>query len=423
MTDCFFVSAHVFTLRQYLLTLADTRGLTRTLGEIDVCRDERGAMCCTVGNSAAVFRIRHEGRIRALRCYTRPADHRAEIYGDRLLRRELFLYTSPASGEWVDVVLDDWIEGETLSHCIREAVGRRDTTRLAALAAAFDRLAADLVADDRAHGDLKPENIVVGADGQLHLIDFDAAFLPSFAGQRSPELGTAAWQHPARDTDYFDATLDDYPAALISTTLHALALDPSLHERHPHPDGQLFDPLRIGSDPALREVLALFERTGDALRYRIARLLTSPVPQLPALKGLLAGAIRGQAAPVPNGGSAPEAPPELFVENGLWGFRTAQRVVIPPLYDSGFDFSEGLAAVRLGTTWHFIDPEGRTRLSLPECDAVKPFRNGVALTIRRGIRTFIDRTGRPVRATTSPDSRTHAAEADNSRHGTGESGR
>ena len=48
----------MFTLRQYLTTLADTHGLTRTLGEIEVCRDGKGRICYSAGNSAVVFRIR-----------------------------------------------------------------------------------------------------------------------------------------------------------------------------------------------------------------------------------------------------------------------------------------------------------------------------------------------------------------------------
>ena len=56
----------MFTLRQYLTTLADTHGLTKTLGGMEVCRDSRGRMCYTVGNSAIVFRVRHEGHILSL---------------------------------------------------------------------------------------------------------------------------------------------------------------------------------------------------------------------------------------------------------------------------------------------------------------------------------------------------------------------
>ena len=88
-----------------------------------------------------------------------------------------------------------------------------------------------------------------------------------------------------------------------------------------------------------------------------------------------------------------EAPAELFVENGRWGYRTPQRTVVPPLYDSGFDFTEGLAAVLLGSTWHYIDTAGRTCLSFPGCEAVKPFRNGRAQVVRNGRRIGIDRAG------------------------------
>lgn len=383
------------TLRQYLMSLSDPCGLTRTLGEVEVCRDATGRMCFSVGNSAVVFRIRHEGRIRSLRGYLRPQRHLREIYGERLLEKELYLYTSTHSGEWVDVVIGDWIEGEDLHTAIAAAAGAGDTERLRRLSENFDRLAAAMVADDRAHGDLKPENILVTADGELRPIDFDAAYLPCFAGETSPELGTAAYQHPARTASDFNARLDDYPAALIAT------------------------------DPALQESIDRFEARGMAVEYRMARLLYAPRPELPELGALLAEAVRqadrrreeasrcgeqplckpqpiadetGPVArdtagqPADEQGVAQEIP-ELFVEGGRWGYRTHERVVIPPLYDNGFDFTEGLAAVLLGRTWHFIDPEGHTRLSCPGCEAVKPFRAGRARLLRHGRRSEIDHEG------------------------------
>lgn len=407
----------MFTLRQYLTTLADTHGLTRTMGDIDVCRDGQGRMCYTVGNSAIVFRIRHRDGIRSLRCYMHPPRHLAEIYGDRLLPQELFLYTSPRSGVWVDVVLGEWIEGITLHEAATGAASAGDTPQLLRLAEAFDRMAAALTSDDWAHGDLKPENIIVDPAGGLHLIDFDATYLPAFAGEASPELGTAAFQHPARTIGDFDASLDDYPAALISTALHALALDPELYTRYPDADGLLFTPQQIAGDEALREAVALFEHEGCALQYRIARMLYAPTPRLFGLAELLARAVRDagrQQGPGPDRRPAgepdtgpdkgpdgkpdteaadPGSIPELFVANGLWGYRTPERIVIPPLYDSGFDFTEGLAAVRIGTSWHYIDTEGRTRIRCTGCEAVKPFRNGRAGIVRNGRRLEIDRTG------------------------------
>ena len=380
----------MFTLRQYLLSLSESRGLTRTLGEVELYRDELGRPCYSAGNSAVVFRIRRNGRIQSLRCYLRTMRHLREIYGDKLLEKELYIYTSSETGVWVDVVLGDWIEGMTLHETAAEAVRTRDTERLRSLAEAFDALAAGMVADDCAHGDLKPENIIVDPAGKLHPIDFDAAYLPAFAGETSPELGTAAYQHPARTAGDFNERLDDYPAALISTALHALAADPAFWERHGNADGALFPPRDIPNAPAYREALALFERRGMALQYRIAQLLRSPSLQLFGLPELLAETVRQAAA----GDSADSAIfPELFVENGRWGYRTPTRVVVPTLYDSGFDFTEGLAAVLLGRTWHYIDTAGRTQLSCPGCEAVKPFRAGRAQVVRNGRRIEIDRAG------------------------------
>lgn len=380
------------TLRQYLLTLSDPEGLLRTLAGAEVCRDAQGRILYAAGNSAVVFRIRHRGQVRSLRCYLRPMRHLREIYRERFLEKELYLYDTAGAGTWVDVVVGEWIEGETLSEAAERAAAERDTQRLQALAAAFDALAARLVSDDRAHGDLKPENIIVDAQGILRLIDFDAAYLPEFAGEQSPELGTAAYQHPARTAADFNAQLDDFPAALISTALHALALDPTLRERYPESDGLLFTPREIlrGRDAAYREVMELFERRGMALQYRIARLLASPTLQLFGLAEFLAASVREAGTAL--AGTPPERL-ELYVEHGLWGYRTSERVVIPPRYDNGFDFSEGWAAVQLGRTWHFIDGSGRVCLSCPGCDSVKPFRNGCAQVVRNGRRTEIDRAG------------------------------
>lgn len=400
----------VFTLRQYLAALADTRGLLRTLGEVELCRDASGAPLYSAGNSAAVFRVRHRGRERALRCYFRRRRNLGAIYGEAYLPEELFLHTSPAEGCYVDIVLCDWIPGRDLRTRIDEAVGAEDRTALADLARRFDRLAARLVADDRAHGDLKPENIVVDPAGDLRPIDLDGLYLPAFAGERSPELGTAAYQHPARTAEDFDERLDDYPAALLSTALHALALDPSLGRRYASVDGLLFTPSRMADDPALEEALALFEHHGEAVAYRIGRLLRSPSLRLPQLAPLLEEAVR-RAEVLPTAEAVREAectasgtarteparrPPELFVRNGLWGFRTEERETIPPLYDEGFDFTEELAAVRLGRIWHYIDPAGRTVLSCPRYEAVKPFREGHAEVRHRSRRLRIDRRGEEV---------------------------
>ena len=128
--------------------------------------------------------------------------------------------------------------------------------------------------------------------------------------------------------------------------------------------------------------------------YRSARLLTAPTLRLFGLGELVREAGRQQTAAERAEGPDEDPAPELFERGGLWGYRTQTECIIAPLYDNGFEFSEGLAAVLLGSTWHFIDRRGRTRISCPDCEAVKPFRNGRAQIIRRGIRSEIDPAGR-----------------------------
>lgn len=389
------------TVTQYLRSLEDPYGLVRTLRDPEVCRRPDGRPWYAVGNSAVVFKVRCAGRTRMLKCYTRPMPHLEILYGRRLLRRELFIYTDHERGEWADVVTGPWYEGPTLGDAVIRAAAAGDRERLLFLAVAFDRLVLAMLRRDWAHGDLKPENIIVTARG-LRLVDFDASYLPALAGEPSPELGTAAYQHPARTVRDYDRHLDDFPAALLSTALHALALDPGLYGRTPLTDGLLFVPKEVvdGSSAVWRECLELFSRAGDAVHWRIALLLRSPVLRLAGLEELMDFAVR-LAGTLPDGDRASDltaayaaAPPELFVRDGWWGFRDGVRIVIPPVYDAGFDFTEGLAAVLTGRRWAFVDTAGREALCMEGFDAVKPFRNGCAVAERNGCRYAVDRRGR-----------------------------
>lgn len=378
----------MFTLRQYLFSLTDPFGLCRTLNDLELERDASGQIRYVVGNAAVTFPVRVGGKRHALRCYFRPSARLKRIYGEEYLERELFLYDAPPQGRWVDVALTQWIEGEELTIHIRKAAEAEDKARLAEISKRFDRMASMLLEAPWAHGDLKPENIIVDLNGELHLIDRDAMFLPEMAGERSSELGTAAYQHPQRTAEDFDATIDDFSVALISTALHALSLDPTLYKRYGGRDGLLLDPQHIPEDEVLKEILQLFEQQGLAIRYRIARSLLRRRPSTLLCRDLFL------QLGTPFATNQTTIPELFFSAEGLWGFRTREGVVIPPLYDEGWDFSEGLAAVRLGSHWHFIDPTGQVVLHAPPCREIKPFHNGLATIYTDQECYRIDFTGR-----------------------------
>lgn len=376
------------TVDKYINLLSDSGDYTATLGVVDVLmRDASGRPLCFTGNRSAVFKIRHEGEVRMLKCYTVPKRNLRRIYGDRCLHDELFV-PSGDSGFCVDVVLGDWVEGRTLRRAIAESVG--DCAAMRRLSTAFDRFALGLLGGEWAHGDIKPDNIIVDAEGEMHAIDFDAMYRPDLDDIVNDEAGTAAFQHPSRTCELYDKSIDDYPVALISSALHALSLDAGLHHRFGTDDNLLFVPEECvgGRSRALEEVLKLLADVGDGVGYRIAAMLASPVAQLPELGELLRWKLAERVMP--------EGVPVLANRNGLWGYVSDGQFVIPPVYDSGFEFSEGVAAVRLGDCFSYISPCGEVVLRVGECEAVKPFAGGRALVIDKNGCFYAYRSGMPV---------------------------
>lgn len=336
----------IISLYQYLKSVRNPHGLTRTLPPFRM-------LSYRTGNSAAVFEIEFGDHRRAmLKCYTRPRQELREIYGRRLLEKELYVYTGCTHGVWVDVVVTGWVEGVTLGEAVRRAVSAGDRDTLRRISSAFDRTALGMLADERAHGDLKPDNIIVAPGLRLRLIDFDAAYLPSMYGRESPELGTAAWQHPSRRKCDFNRHIDDYPIAMLSTVLHALAVRPDIFGAIDD-DCQPFTSRQAvaGQCDALNRAERLFAERCMPAEYRTAQLLRSGSYILPRLEEFLSYCTAGTPAPA-------DTVPELDYRCGLWGYRSAGRFVIPPLFDSGFEFRDGTAEVTLGGVTHRISPTG-----------------------------------------------------------------
>ena len=132
----------------------------------------------------------------------------------------------------------DWVEGQTLDKYIREHID--DQYELSLLAYQFSRLAMWLMPQPFAHGDLKPDNILVKEDGTLVLVDYDGMYVPAMKGQRARELGSPDFRHPGRTEEVFDDHIDDFSLASILLSLKAIALQPDLLEEYGASDRLLF---------------------------------------------------------------------------------------------------------------------------------------------------------------------------------------
>ena len=210
----------------------------------------------TSGNFAVVFKMKNEqtGKLHAVKCFLRDQEGRAEAYRMiaeeleyvnstyltpiKYLDKELFVDTSQSDESEFPVLLMDWVEGQTLDKYIREHLD--DKYELSLLAYQFSRLAMWLMPQPFAHGDLKPDNILVKDDGTLALVDYDGMYVPAMKGQMARELGSPDFRHPGRTEEVFNDHIDDFSLASILLSLKAIALQPTLLEEYGASDRLLF---------------------------------------------------------------------------------------------------------------------------------------------------------------------------------------
>lgn len=322
------------------------------------------------GNAAVTFRVRHNGERKILKCYTRTNNHLRAIYGKEYHPRELCIVDIVGRKMWIDCLLTPYIEGITLDEALCLANSKKG---LEAIASSFDTFAQGLLLSERAHGDLKPENLIYTPSGEIVAIDWDAAFLPSFAGELSPEIGTAAYQHPLRTTELYDKHIDDYSIAFISVLLHSAAIDDTTITHYRRYHEPLLSPRDImrGRASELERISELFAQRGMAREYRLAQMLRSAQPRLFNLQSIFSPTLTSSANSTEDAAS-----PYLDVANGYWGCCNESRWLIEPMFDNGYEPSDGVMLAELGGYYHFVSLEGKVVKNFPLGTRVKPMRNG-----------------------------------------------
>ncbi len=242
-------------ISEYLTAIQDAHDNLDKLNHLVPVLDKHDEPYRSSGAFAVVFKMKDEltGKCYALKCFTEDQEGRAEAYRQiaeelefvdspyitsvKYLEKELFVDSNCEDDEF-PVLLMDWIEGETMETFIAE--NYTDSYEMSMLCYRFCKMAAWLRSQSFAHGDIKPDNIIVRPDGTLTLVDYDGMFVPAMKGQKSPTIGTKDFSHPLRTMDDFDETIDDFSLASIALSLKAISLDSSLLQSYGASDRLLF---------------------------------------------------------------------------------------------------------------------------------------------------------------------------------------
>ena len=242
-------------ISEYLAAIREANDNLDKLRHLVPVLDKYGEPYRSSGAFAVVFKMKDEqtGKCYALKCFTEEQEGRAEAYRQiaeelefvdspyitsvKYIEKELFV-DSNCEDEEFPVLLMDWIEGETMETYV--AANYTDTHAMSLLCYRFCKMAAWLRSQSFAHGDIKPDNIMVRPDGTLTLVDYDGMFVPTMKGQKSPTVGTKDFSHPLRTINDFDETIDDFALASIALSLKAISLNPSLLDLYGASDRLLF---------------------------------------------------------------------------------------------------------------------------------------------------------------------------------------
>lgn len=242
-------------ISEYLAAIREAKDNLDKLSHLVPVLDKYGEPYRSSGAFAVVFKMKDEQteKCYALKCFTEEHEGRAEAYRQiaeelefvdspyitsvKYLEKEIFV-DSNCENEEFPVLLMDWIEGETMETYV--AANYTDTHAMSMLCYRFCKMATWLRSQSFAHGDIKPDNIMVRPDGTLTLVDYDGMFVPAMKGQKSPTIGTKDFSHPLRTIDDFDETIDDFALASIALSLKAISLDPSLFQTYGASDRLLF---------------------------------------------------------------------------------------------------------------------------------------------------------------------------------------
>ena len=238
--------------------------------------DSDGNPIMSSGNFAVVFKMedKESGKLYAVKCFLREQEGRDASYKliaseleyvsstyltpIQYLDRELFVDTAQGTDTEFPVLLMDWVDGITLDKYVRTNID--DSYRLSLMAYLFCRMGSWLLGQEFAHGDLKPDNIMVREDGQLVLVDYDGMFVPAMRGQKARELGSVDYRHPLRTEDVFNGSIDDFSIASIALSLKAISLRPGLLSDFGAGDRLLFcarDYQNIGKSECLKAIQSL----------------------------------------------------------------------------------------------------------------------------------------------------------------------
>lgn len=234
-------------ISEYISAIKDAEDNFATLTNLRPVLDNAGVPVMSNGNFAVVFKMEDisDGKLYAVKCFIREQEGRDGAYrliSDELqyvssnyiadikyLDMELFVDTKQSVDNEFPILLMDWVEGKTLDKYIYDNID--NYLNIYNLFYSFCHMCKWMISQPFAHGDIKPDNIIVNKYGEITLVDYDGMYVPSMKGQQARELGSPDFRHPQRTINDFDEHIDDLSLVSLLLTLFVAMEDNNMFKR------------------------------------------------------------------------------------------------------------------------------------------------------------------------------------------------
>jgi hypothetical protein len=240
------------------------------------------------GSHAAIFKVGINNEHFALRVFFNPSreeERRSTLISQRLSQLDN-KYLVKSVFYQIAFSLMSWVGGARLDSFISEMIATVPKDQLIIVLRKIQNqirgISEFLESNSIGHGDIQCGNIMVVGDCynlQLKLIDYDAMFVPEFAGHNSSEPGVLDFQHPNRVKSDFSSTMDRFSFWVMVTALEALIWDINLWKSTVHGgfnnDSNMLFTRKDFQNPQASRLFSVLLNSGNVELIEMTRKLVS----------------------------------------------------------------------------------------------------------------------------------------------------
>ena len=239
-----------------------------------------------IGDNSIIVKMRNDNYDEfAFKCYINNISGREERYNliqknIRLARSEYLVepvyYPDELNGidelQALPVLKYEWIEGEDIYTYIETY--SHDIFELKLLTYNFSRFVKWLASQPFAHGSLSCDNIIVNANGDIKIVDYDNMYTPEMKGLKAKTIGDKNYNNPELTLVDFGKSIDTTPSLVILLSLLTISSYPSLYRKSSRDRHCLFLLEELVNLPAILPNGLLAEQN-KTIRYIYGLLMSS----------------------------------------------------------------------------------------------------------------------------------------------------